>query len=570
MTMKTSFRRRSSDPAQRLLLFVDNTTLNAGSGGDVIATDDIGGVKYQIVKTTYGALDSQTIASSGTGVDDAGTQRVTLATDISVPIGDGTDIVDVFGSSASDGEATSANPLNTASFSYGFNGTTWDRLRSDITNGLDVDVTRIIPGVGATNLGKAEDAVHSSGDVGVMGLGVRSDALVPLGADGDYVPLQFNNKGALWVDLPNGEIDSNNSTTTPINANIDYTGTGTDVTPHAGITVNIFADQDSDANGMRFQFSSDGTNWDIEVDGGFDYQANSGRTFQFDILARYFRVIFQNAGTNQTAFRLQTILHHHPVSLTTIHRADDDLAPDRSCTVTKSINMYQAAGTGDFTPAQATAAGNPKVSIQEISDGLDIGAGNAGSETARISISTDDVNLSAIKTASELIDNPIVAHDAAVSGSTGVDMAGARATNSVEGITQVANADATRLQADLNGVLLSRNGTTLEEIVTERVSNTNGTSTDFTGAFAAQGAGNHCYITEIAITNTHASTNGYVDFRDGSAGAIKWTMPAPAGGGSVLHFDPPLKFAANTAVAFDVSAAITTVYIACNGYVAQG
>ena len=32
----------------------DNTTLNAGSGGDVIASDDISGVKYQRVKITVG------------------------------------------------------------------------------------------------------------------------------------------------------------------------------------------------------------------------------------------------------------------------------------------------------------------------------------------------------------------------------------------------------------------------------------------------------------------------------------------------------------------------------------
>ena len=32
----------------------DNTTLNAGAGGDVIATDDIGGVKYQRMKVGYG------------------------------------------------------------------------------------------------------------------------------------------------------------------------------------------------------------------------------------------------------------------------------------------------------------------------------------------------------------------------------------------------------------------------------------------------------------------------------------------------------------------------------------
>lgn len=33
----------------------DNTTLNAASGGDVIASDDIGGVKFQRVKLVYGA-----------------------------------------------------------------------------------------------------------------------------------------------------------------------------------------------------------------------------------------------------------------------------------------------------------------------------------------------------------------------------------------------------------------------------------------------------------------------------------------------------------------------------------
>lgn len=42
----------------------DNTTLNAGSGGDVIATDDIGGVKWQRVKVAHGADGSATDASA--------------------------------------------------------------------------------------------------------------------------------------------------------------------------------------------------------------------------------------------------------------------------------------------------------------------------------------------------------------------------------------------------------------------------------------------------------------------------------------------------------------------------
>lgn len=33
----------------------DNTVLNSGSGGDTIATDDIGGVKFQRIKLVHGA-----------------------------------------------------------------------------------------------------------------------------------------------------------------------------------------------------------------------------------------------------------------------------------------------------------------------------------------------------------------------------------------------------------------------------------------------------------------------------------------------------------------------------------
>jgi hypothetical protein len=72
----------------------------------------------------------------------------------------------------------------------------------------DVDVTSIVPGTGATNLGKAEDATHSSGDTGVMGLAVRNDSLAALGgADGDYAPLQVDASGALYVNVGAESID---------------------------------------------------------------------------------------------------------------------------------------------------------------------------------------------------------------------------------------------------------------------------------------------------------------------------------------------------------------------------
>jgi hypothetical protein len=62
----------------------------------------------------------------------------------------------------------------------------------------DVDITSIVPGTGTTNLGKAEDAGHTSGDVGVMALAVRQDTAAALATtDADYAPLEVDAIGRL-------------------------------------------------------------------------------------------------------------------------------------------------------------------------------------------------------------------------------------------------------------------------------------------------------------------------------------------------------------------------------------
>ena len=71
---------------------------------------------------------------------------------------------------------------------------------ADGTDIGNVDVASIVPGVAATNLGKAEDAAHGSGDTGVAALVVRNDVLEALTShDGDYSVLQVNKTGALNV-----------------------------------------------------------------------------------------------------------------------------------------------------------------------------------------------------------------------------------------------------------------------------------------------------------------------------------------------------------------------------------
>ena len=55
------------------------------------------------------------------------------------------------------------------------------------------NIATVTPGTGATNLGKAEDAVHASGDVGVMALGVQVAAPTAAAANGDYAAVQITN-----------------------------------------------------------------------------------------------------------------------------------------------------------------------------------------------------------------------------------------------------------------------------------------------------------------------------------------------------------------------------------------
>lgn len=72
----------------------------------------------------------------------------------------------------------------------------------------DVDVTSVVPGTGATNLGKAEDAAHSSGDTGVMLLGVRNDSTGDQAAfgNGDYGHIKMDYFGSVCMNpMPSNE-----------------------------------------------------------------------------------------------------------------------------------------------------------------------------------------------------------------------------------------------------------------------------------------------------------------------------------------------------------------------------
>lgn len=143
-----------------------------------------------------------------------------------------------------------------------------------------------------------------------------------------------------------GIVSVANSTAVALAANATFTGTAEDVTDYGSITVQIFTDQASATGGFKPQYSVDGTNWDD----GDTYTvaitpAGNGKYFSFPPQARYFRMVYTNGTTIQTAFRLQTIFRRAPVKFSS-HRIGDSMDDENDAELVKANVMARtAAGT---------------------------------------------------------------------------------------------------------------------------------------------------------------------------------------------------------------------------------
>jgi len=238
------------------------------------------------------------------------------------------------------------------------------------------------------------------------------------------------------------------------------------------------------------------------------------------------------------------------------------LADNTSNPSTVSLGSYTMVYDGStwdrWTGAVVLAAGTATFGKLAANSGVDIGDVDV---TSAVVSSGTLTTCSTVTTLTTLTGSGI-AHDGVDSGNP--HKIGAKATASVLGGTPVAAADRTDLFAGTDGVLIGRPHTSLEDIISEQKTNTDGSSTAMTGAFAAT-ASQRIYLTSLIIANSSA-TNITVDIRDGSAGSVLATFPVPAGGGCIHAFPVPLRFSANTALAFDGSAAATTLTVSCVGF----
>lgn len=223
--------------------------------------------------------------------------------------------------------------------------------------------------------------------------------------------VNVNERGQMHVVL-RGAIDENNSTTTLLVAGEEFIGDEVDILDYAIIFVSVYSDVASAVDGLELQQSCDGLNWDIKD--VFTIEAATGKIFSVQPGCRYFRVKYTNGGTNQSEFRLHTLLKKTN-SKPSSHRLKDNITDDDDAELRIAIIKGQNPA-GDYVDFDATTQGNFKISLEELENNLSVN-GNSQLKVTRFDSSGDEAPLAS---STDPNHNKLVGTDY-VSGNSGID-----------------------------------------------------------------------------------------------------------------------------------------------------
>lgn len=286
------------------------------------------------------------------------------------------------------------------------------------------------------------------------------------------------------------------------------------------------------------------------------------------------QVTLANTGANATAVKTDGSAVTQPVSAASLPLPTGASTSAKQDTIIGHVDGIETllttidADTGNVSTKIDTVAGavsGTEMQVDIVAP-LPAGTNGIGKLTANSGVTIGAVEIASAQTLATVttLTGGGVAHDGADSGNP--VKVGAKASGTLSDDTMVANGDRTDATSDLDGALLVRPQFPLGDLLSERVSNTDGNSTAFTNFGAT--ASTRSYITAYSIFRTDAGTTPiYVDFRDGTAGSILYSVVIPPNGGANLASAHPLfRTSANTALAYDVSGATTTVYISVTGF----
>lgn len=227
----------------------------------------------------------------------------------------------------------------------------------------------------------------------------------------------------------------------------------------------------------------------------------------------------------------------------------------------------------------AGAAGSISAKLRRATQGLEdlktlivlaAGANAIGKLAANTGVTIGAVEIAAAQTLATVttvatLTGGGIAHDGIDSGNP--VKVGAKCSTTLADDTMVASGDRTDATSDADGALLVRTQIPLGDLKTDATSNTDGASTA-SSVFTAV-ASTRNVVMGLHVFRTDAGTStAYVDFRDGTAGSVLYRAVLPQNGGCVIPAGsiPLFRTTANTALAYDVSSALSTVYINAIGF----
>jgi hypothetical protein len=454
----------------------------------------------------------------------------------------------------------------------------------------DVDILSVTPGTGATNLGKAEDAAHTSSDVGVMALAVRRDANTSLvDATGDYAPMQVDANGNLKVAIitgagSGGTAAADNSAFTPGTTNFTPIGGEVDDTATSDATENSAAAVRMTVKRAIHVNLRDNTGAEVSVGGGTQYDEDTVSTAadkitMAGVVRKDTAATLVDADGDRTQLQVDASGRLHvngsgvtqPVSGTvsanlnagTNNIGDVDVLTVPADPFGANADAIVAAGAVGSIQAKLRRATQ---GLEDLKTGIVLAAGSAaiGKLAANSGVVIGDVNIAAAPTgASATQVQGTVAHD-------GVDAqnpvkVGGKANTALP--TAVAAADRTDLLTDVYGRPFVRAGHqgpagSLWTAIHEPAANTQAT---ISKAAAGAGVRNVCTgltVTLAATSTAPAAVQLAVRLRDGATavGTVIWaaviSVPATAGvSAGITRTNLWIPGTANTALTLEFSAA---------------
>lgn len=443
----------------------DNLTLNAGSGGSTLATDDVGGIHYQRVKLVDGTLDSTTAIASGNGLA-AGALRVTIASDTTGVVA----ITDNSGSITVDNGGTFAVQAAQSG--------TWT----------------------VTGAGGTFPVTDSAGSLTV-------DAPV-----GTPVFVRLSDGASAISTLPVS------LTSTTITGTVAATQSGTWTVTGAGGTFPITDSGGSitvdNAGTFAVQAAITAASGSIASGAIASGAIASGAIASGAIAAGAIAAGATSIAANEDDASADL---DRGVKILAVRKA----TPANTSGTDGDYEFLQLSAGRLWTSATidtALPAGTNAIGKLASNTGVTIGAVEIAASQTLSTVTT----VSTVTTCSTLTGGG-VAHDGVDSGNP--HKIGAKATAALSTITKVAAADRTDLYAGVDGVQITRPHCNLEDIVTGNATNTDGTSTQ---CIAAQTGSIKTYLTSVILCNTSAS-NITVDIKDGTTIKVSLPLPANSG-----------------------------------------